>query len=306
MAEAVWAGVAWEGESHGVDWRLELDRRLLLPGRVVAGRLTIRADRTIEARGLLVTLIAVEHWRHRVTTRGANGSTSTRVVTSRAEVVREPVLVHGALRLSAGEPFQTTFELPVPPLGPASLEAEDAGLSWTVEAKLDIDDAFDSSIDGPVVVAQPTALLRAGVVHVDEFALYEQADVAADGITGTIKLEPMPLVCGEAFAGRLALQLSKSVRLQEIRAELRIVVEATVGEGERETITAWAGVLAPEGTYEGAVTFDVAGTLEPRPLPSIELPHGRAQATFHVVLARAFAIDSHLARDVTIATTSEL
>ena len=69
---------------------------------------------------------------------------------------------------------------------------------------------------------------------------------------------------------------------------------------------AWSAVLAPGGTYQGTVGFDVQGTLDARPLPTIELPHGRAQATFRVILARAWATDTHLVRDVTIATTTEL
>jgi hypothetical protein len=191
-------------------------------------------------------------------------------------------------------------------MGPASLDGRDAGLEWTFEAKLDRDNAFDAGIVHAVVVAQPTALLRAGAVHVGQFALYESADVAADGIVGSIALEPMPLVAGEPFTGRLTLQLPGSTNLQEIRAEVRVEVEATVSGGERETITAWAGVLAPGGSYQGSVALDIAGTLGPRPLPTIVLPHGQAKATYQITLARAWAVDTHLARDVTIATTREL
>jgi hypothetical protein len=300
------AAAAWEGSSGGASWHVELDRSMLLPGRLVGGRLVIRAERGIEARGVVVALIAEEHWRHRVTTHGANGTTTTRVVTSREELLREPVQVHGPLQVAQGEIWTATFEQPVPGMGPATLVADDAGLDWTFEAKLDIPGGIDSSIEHPVVVAQPTALLRAGAVHVGEFALYEQADSAADGITGSIKLEPMPLVCGEPFTGRLELSLPDSIKLQEIRAELRVKVEATVSQGEEETITAWSGVLAPAGTYQGSLGLDITGSIDARPLPTIELPHGRAHATFHVILARAWALDTHLARDVTLATTGEL
>ena len=137
-------------------------------------------------------------------------------------------------------------------MGPASLDATEAGLEWRFEAKLDIDNDFDSSTERPVVIAQPTALLRAGAVHVGEFALYESADVAADGVTGSIEFEPMPLVTGESFAGRIRLQVGDRLKLQEIRAELRVHVEATVSSGRDETITAWSAVLAPEAEYLGA------------------------------------------------------
>ena len=41
-------------------------------------------------------------------------------------------------------------------------------------------------------------------------------------------------------------------------------------------------------------------------LPTIRLPHGRADAQFHVILAKAWAPDTHLVRDVAICSTTEL
>jgi hypothetical protein len=300
------AALAWDQESGGVEWHVELDRAVLLPGRLVGGRLALHATRDVEARQVVAALVGEEHWRHRVTTHNANGTTSTRVVTTREELRRVPEILHGPLRLAAGERWEVSFDLPVPSMGPATLDAEDAGLEWRFEAKLDIDDAFDSATERPVVIAQPTALLRAGAVHVGQFALYESADVAADGVTGSIELEPMPLVTGESFEGRIRLQVGDRVRVQEIRAELRVEVEATVPGGEKETITAWSSVLASEAEYHGSIDLPISGELAARPLPTVELPHGKAQATFHVILARAWAVDTHLVRDVTIATTREM
>jgi len=300
------ASLAISGSSGGASWQVELDRSLLLPGRLVNGRVTILAHDALEARGVVVALIATEHWRHRVTRPGPNNTTTTEVVTASQELLREPVQVHGELRLAAGETWSGTFEQPVPAMGPATLEAEDAGLEWTFEAKLDIAGGMDSSVERTVVVAQPTALLRAGAVQLGEFALYESVEVAGDDVTVSIKLEPMPLACGEPFGCRVDLSLATPARLQEIRAELRVEIEATVSEGERQEITAWSGVLAPAGTYQGTVGIDVKGALDARPLPTVELPHGKAQATFRVILARALAVDTHLIRDVAIATTTEL
>jgi hypothetical protein len=191
-------------------------------------------------------------------------------------------------------------------MGPASLDAEDAGLEWTFEAKADVPGGLDSSIERAMVVAQPTALLRAGSVPLAEFALYESVDITGDGVKATIKLEPMPLACGEPFAGRVELSFRDAAKLQEIRAELRVQVEATVSNGVKQEITAWSGVLGGSGTYQGSAGLDVKGTLDARPLPTVELPHGKAQATFHVILARNWAPDTHLVRDVAIATTTEL
>ena len=41
-------------------------------------------------------------------------------------------------------------------------------------------------------------------------------------------------------------------------------------------------------------------------LPTIRLPHGRADGQFHVILAKAWAQDTHLVRDVAICSTTEL
>jgi hypothetical protein len=297
---------AWDEESGGASWHLELDRRLLIPGQLVSGRVSVVAHGGIESRGIVVALKAIEHWKHRESSTDGQGHTTTRVVTSKEEAIREPVQLSGPIGLAAGERFERAFELPIPPDGPASLEADDAGLDWMVEVKLDIEGGFDSRIERPVVVVQPTALLRAGAVQVGEFGLYESADVATDGVTGTIALKPMPLVCGQPFSGRVELTASGSAPLQEIRAEVRVAVKATVSGGESETVTAWAGQLARELELSGAQGFDISGVLPARPLPSIELPHGRTDATFHVILARPWALDRHLARDVAIAPTAEI
>jgi len=304
--DAAPAALAWDDDAGGVRWHVELDRAVLVPGRLVDGRLSVVADRGIQARQLEIALVGEEHWRHDETRRDANGNTTTETVTSRRELPRVPEVLHGPLVLAAGERWESPFDLPVPPLGPATLDATEAGATWRFEAKLDIDNAFDSSTERPVVIAQPTALLRAGAVHVGQFALYERADVGAGDVTGSIELEPMPLVAGESFEGRVRFQVGERLKLQEIRAELRVKVKATVSSGREETITAWSAVLAPGAEYRDALDLPIAGELDPRPLPTVELPHGRAEATFHVILAVAWAPDIHLVRDVTIATTREL
>src|SRR3954453_21628123 len=122
------AGIAQQADSGGALWHLELDRSVLLPGRLVGGRIRVTAKRDVDARGVVVALIGGEHWRHRETSTDANGNSDTEVVTTRQELTREPVQIAGEIRLGAGETRDWSFELPVPPMGPASLDAEDAGL----------------------------------------------------------------------------------------------------------------------------------------------------------------------------------
>ncbi len=297
---------AWTASGRGVDWRLELDRDHLLPGRLVDGRVTVTARRDLEARGLVVTLLGEEHWRYRVTTTDAQGHAHTETRTGREDLPRVPVMAYGPLQLVAGDTRAFGFQLPVPPLGPATLEAEVAGVSWSAEARLDIPGGLDSSIEVPVRILQPTALLRAGVVHVGEFALYEAADAQAGGVAGSITLDPVPLVPGHPFRGRLVLRPDAPMRLQELRVELRVKVEATVSGGLDQTIAPWVGVVAPAIDLDREQAFELAGTPDDVAVPTIELPHGRASAELHVILARAWARDPHLVRDVAIATTADL
>jgi len=297
---------SWQERSHGVAWTVALDTDRLLPGRLTAGNLTVTADDTFEARGLVAALVAVEHWQHEETTTDGQGHTTTRTVTSRDELRRVPVQLSGPIQLSGGETRTYPFQMPVPPLGPASLEATVAGLTWTFEAKLDRPVWPDSRIEVPVRVVQPVALLRAGVVHVGEFALYPEADAGRDDLTAAIKLDPLPLCSGARFQGDVILRSAEARTLQEIRAEIRVKVEATVSSGKDETITAWAAVLVPALEFQGERVLHFEDRLTDTPLPTIELPHSKASAQFHLILATACARDPHLVRDVTIATTLDL
>ena len=201
----------WQQSSHGVAWQLELDSDRLVPGRLIAGTLTVTAHDSIDARGLLAALVAIEHWQHEETTTDGQGHSSTHTVTSRNELRREPVAVSGPLQLAGGETRTFPIQMPVPPLGPASLEATVAGLTWT-----------------------------------------------------------------------------------------------TVSSGKAETITPWEAILVPALDVQGERVIQFEGSLADTPLPTIELPHGKASAAFHLILATAWARDPHLVRDVTIATTLEL
>ena len=306
MSPDVRPPVAWTESSHGVDWNVELERDDLLPGRLVRGRIRLIARNGFDAQALRISLIATEHWKHEVTERDAQGNVHTRVVTSREELAREPVILLDRVVLAPGEARDVPFEQPVPPLGPASLEADVAGLDWVFEAKLDVAGGFDSRTERAVTVHQPTALLRAGAVPVGEFALYGGADVGDGEIRGKIELDPVPLVCGSGFHGRVTIRVPAPVTLQEIRAELRVRVTATVSGGRSEEVVAWSAILVPGAKLGGERTIELEGQLAPQPLPTSELPHGRTAATFHVILARAWAPDAHLVRDVAIATTAEL
>ena len=296
---------SWDESSHGIDWRIELERDRLLPGRLVGGTVTVTPSDDIDARHLVVALIGHETWQHERSSTDAQGHTTTETVTTTVELPRVPVELDGPLQLHPGESRSWPFQLPVPPLGPASVEATVLRVTWVVEAKLDRP-GFDSRIEAPVRIVQPVALLRAGVVHVGEFALYPEADAAVDDLTASIELDPLPLCAGSPFRGVVTLRAGRPRRLQEIRAEIRVNLRATVSGGKHQLLTPWTAVLVPSVDVDGERRLEFEGALDDTALPTIETEHGRTDASFHLILAMAWARDPHLVRDISIATTLEL
>ena len=287
-----------------VDFELSLDRRELLPGQLATGSVRLAFRHAVEFRGIVASLTATEQWQWKRTTQGANGQTTTQTVTERHELQRLPVMLEGPGSHGAGDTRDFRLELPIQPLGPATFEATVSRLTWRLEVKLDVP-GFDPSIETDVVVLQPMGLLKAGVIDVAEFALWPSADAASDGARASIALDPVPLCIGGRFGGRLSI-VTGVTRVQEVRLELRSKVEATVSSGLKEEITLWTGRVAGEGEFGGDTALPFEGLLTGGWLPTIRLPHGRSNATFHVILAKALARDTHLVRDIAICSTTEL
>jgi hypothetical protein len=298
------AGLRMTRSDGAVDFELSLDRRELLPGQLATGGVRLAFQHAVEFRGIVASLTATEQWQWKRTTQGANGQTTTQTVTERHELQRLPVMLEGPGSHGAGETREFRLELPIPPLGPATFEATVSRLTWRLEVKLDVP-GFDPSIETDVVVLQPMGLLKAGVIDVAEFALWPSADAASDGARASIALDPVPLCIGGRFGGRLSI-VTGVTRVQEVRLELRSKVEATVSSGLKEEITLWTGRVAGEGEFGGDTALPFEGLLTGGWLPTIRLPHGRSNATFHVILAKALARDTHLVRDIAICSTTEL
>jgi hypothetical protein len=293
-------------DAGGFELILELDSDRLLPGRLVNGVLRISSRGGGDFRAARVSLGGTESWRYDETTMDAQGHPRTETRTGSEPLPNNPVALSGPLTLSAGQSRDFPFQLPVPGLGPATFQGTELAVDWTVRANLDVP-GFDPSVEMAVVVLQPTALLRAGVVTVAEFALYPAAEGEADGIRGSIWLDPSPLCVGAPFTGRLDLEMGAPRKVQEVRLELRVLAEATVSGGRKETITLWVGQLAGEGEFGGgSKSFTFAGALPEQWLPTIETHHGRSDAQFHVIIATAWARDPHLVRDVAICSTTEI
>ena len=65
--------------------------------------------------------------------------------------------------LAAGEPFETTFTVPAPRLGPPSAHLGEAIVAWALDARWNVSMASDPFVAVLVPVAQNPDLIRAGV-----------------------------------------------------------------------------------------------------------------------------------------------
>jgi hypothetical protein len=293
-------------------WNLELDPQILLPGRPVRAAVQYTPDHDHESRGVRAVLRCVERYRYsRDESRmGADGKmTSERVThTDHAELVRLEATLAGPTRFVKGQTETWRVSFDVPGLGPATFEGEVLRCDWTLETKVDIPMRMDEGFTQTVRVAQPMALLRAGVVDTGQYGLFEEAPANVDALPAQIRLEPTPICLTEPFSGSFTVQTAEPIEVQEVRLELRVKAEVTVPGGHEEEMVVGTGHLDTEaGRFGGAfATHPFHAEAHLAWLPSIDLPHGRARGAFHIILALSLSPDIHYVREVALATTSEL
>jgi hypothetical protein len=293
-------------------WAVEVDPPTLLPGRQARVALRYTPERDHDARGVSAVIRCVERYRYsrKETRTGANGAMTTHRVTKtdRKELARQEAALAGAGHFVRDQPQVWQFEMEVPELGPASFEGDVLGCDWTLQAKVDLAMRLDEGITVPLHVAQPTALLRAGVVATGQYGLFEEAPANVDQFPAQIRLAPTPICLTQPFSGSFTVETAEPIEVTEVRLELRVHAEVTVRGGHEEEIVVGRGRLDVEaGRFGGefathAFHADAPGAW----VPSIDLPHGRARGAFHVILARAWAPDIHYVRDVALATTADL
>lgn len=294
-------------EQRGGEWSVALDPPVLLPSRTVHVQVRHVPDRDREARGVVASLVCEETYRYDRTERAGN-TTRTVTHTDHEELSRIELQLSGPVSLRAGEALEWSFDLAVPDLGPASFEATELRCDWTLEVKADLPRALDASIRLPVHIAQPVALLRAGVLDLGQYALFDEAPINTDALPAQLWLDPVPICLGEPFRGRLSLETAQPVEVQEVRLELRVHAEVSVMGGRSDELTFDVGRLGGDQQRFGGGfgRHEFGATLERGWLPSVDLPHGSARARFHVILARAWQPDVHYVRDVAVSTTTDL
>ncbi|MEO8245593.1 MAG: hypothetical protein ABI622_00600 [Chloroflexota bacterium] len=287
---------------------MEVEPAVLLPSRPVACFIRYRPDSSFEAREVRAVLRAVETFQYRRSQQ--TGETTTTVThTGHDEVVRAEAQLAGPMAFRAGEEvaWETGWELEH--LAPPTFEGSDVlRCDWTLEISVDRALRMDERCVVPLKVAQPTALLRAGVVATGQYGLFEDAPVNIDANPAQIRLDPVPLSVAHPFSGELRLQTPEAIQVQEVRLELRVRTECTERGGLTDELLIASGRLdTPTGTFGGP--FAEHPFSAPAPgvwTPSVDLRHGTARAQFHVILARAWAPDVHYVRDVALASSVDL
>lgn len=295
-------------KTSGGEWAFQLDPQVLLPSRPVSVAVRYRPDRDHEVRGVRAVLRAVETYQYR-RSEGSGETARTVTRTGHDEVARLEVGLSGPASFRRGEEVRWEWTWDVPPLGPATFEGSDVlRCDWTLEVSADVAWGGDDRLVAPVRVAQPTALLRAGVVATGQYGLFEDAPVNVDAYPAQIRIDPVPISVAHPFVGELRVETAEPIEVQEVRMELRVHASCTERRGlSDELLVAHGRLASPTGTFGGPFashpfTGDAPGIWT----PSVDLRHGRARAEFHVILALAWAPDIHYVRDVALASTTEL
>jgi hypothetical protein len=294
-------------EWGGGEWSAQVDPAVLLPSRDGHLAVTFTPQRDLDARGVHARLTGTERYRYRRTE--SDGKTSRTVEhTASEEVGRVEATLAGAGRLAAGQAVSWGWTFHVPDLGPASFEGEVLRCDWELAVNVDVPMAMDPHLRLPVHIAQPTALLRAGVVDAGAYALFQEAPINIDAHPAQLRLEPVPLCIAQPFRGIVTIETPEPVPVQEVRLELRVHAKVTVSGGEEEEMLVSQGHLEADGGSFGGQLASHPFTADPPGLwlPTLDLPHGQARAAFHVILARAWARDVHYVRDVALCTTTDL
>jgi len=179
--------------SNGLDGVLSIKDPVRI-GEAIAGHLKITARKDINARAANVRLVGVLLQENQESRQERN---------SKGEVISSEqwVEVHGSLidelpftepalptTLSAGQMFETDFNLPAPRLGPPSAHMGSAILAWALDARWDIQIGGDERVSALVDVKQNIDYLRSGAVRLDEGALFDAWSVG----DGTIAVAPLP------------------------------------------------------------------------------------------------------------------
>jgi hypothetical protein len=207
--------------SNGLDGEITIKDPVRI-GEAIAGHLRVTARKDINARNANIRLLGALISEHQQTReeRDSKGNVirSEQWVDVSGSFIEELPFSEPMLptTLSAGQTFETDFNLPAPRLGPVSAHMGSAILAWALDARWDISMGGDERVSTLVDVKQNIDYLRSGAVRLAEGSLFDSWSVG----DGTIAVSPLPPVvagseldvtvtwpgAGSGRGGRLELQ----------------------------------------------------------------------------------------------------
>ena len=299
--------VSARGSGAGFDLALELDSTDLLPGRLVDGRLRISSRDGGAIRGARVTLTGTETWRYDQTTTDAKGQVHTETHTASQDLPKVPVAVMGATQIGAGAQHDIAFQVPVPALGPATFDATELGVDWSLGANLDVA-GFDPGVVLPVRHPAADGAAAGGRRRRGAVRAVRRG---RRGRRRPARIDP-PRTGPAVRRGAVPRHADDAGRRVTTGAggPARTARHGPVDGGRRSI-----GDDHAVGRSAGRMPASTAARRPPRmPSASSSRPgpaddrtaHGRADAAFHLVVAIAWARDPHLVRDVAICSTTEI
>src|SRR6187200_3008782 len=148
-------------------------------GEAINGKISITALKNINARSAMLRLVGavISEQQRSEEERDSKGNVirSESWVEVQGKLFEElPFSQYGLpATMTAGQTFESDFQLPAPRLGPPSGHYGSAIIAWAVEAKWDVSMGGDERIAAVVKVDQNIDYLRSGAVTLGEGALFD-------------------------------------------------------------------------------------------------------------------------------------
>ena len=298
-----------------VDWSITLDggRFDVAPGATLRAAISLRPHKAIDARRVMVALVATEEYQYTEREHRQTASSSTRTWGS-GEVARQEIQLLGPSQIGAGETRSGPIEIVVPANATPSLESAILRVRWKLVAWIDVG-GRDPKSEVAIVVPLTAAQLNSG----DVASMGPQVQTTADGEPVTFWLQPAPILAGSPFSG--AVDVMPPLDLSSARIELRLNVSTRMSgglpgatllglagfmsssdDGIDESQVLWRGALTDGGPAGVWHRYLYSGQLPLAPVVTAVFPHGVATATLDVVMSRRLRPDAHIIRPVAIVT----
>ncbi len=260
-------------------------------------RVTFQPDETFIATSLRAVLRATETWweERNVNDMGQAPSQRTRRVSVLAEL---PAHLDGPLSFEAGktETWDLVFALdgnaPCSGGDPDFLSCEWL-LEFTVARRL----RFDAVFVQPVIVAQPTARLNAGVIEESEFSRAQESTSSSASLAVGFVVRPTPLDLAAPAHVELSIR-NGGVPISGNGVRLEVYVRGRSFHGDAREWILWAQTRQISPLPLGVTQLQYDLPCISRPIADMDLPHGWYRGAMRFIVAIPYGPDLVVGRDL--------